>query len=81
MKTFCKINIVKCGHRQTTKHEEHGLLNHLITGKAVTKKKEQAEREGHIHACHIEASSAIALLRRSFAQQLRQVQERERLKA
>ena len=42
--------------------------------------EEHAESESHIHACQVETSSAVALLRGFIAQQLQQVQESERLK-
>ena len=84
MKTFkvLSVYIVKSGQRQTTKLEEHGLLNRIANNwkKAVAKMQEHAESEGHIYACQVETNIATALLRGSIAQQLQQVQESERLK-
>ena len=40
MKNFkvLSVNIAKSGQRQATKQEEHGFLNHLITGKKLWQK-------------------------------------------
>ena len=74
------VNTAKNGQRQTAKLEEHGLLNHFITGKKVAKMEEHAESNGHQSACQAEASSVTATLRGSVVQQLQQIQDNDRLK-